>query len=48
MKKVIFVATDFMQINYLILNEMRQLYDVSVVVYPFENSDFKYKNFHKK
>jgi hypothetical protein len=48
MKKVIFVATDFMQINYLILNEMRQLYDVSVVVYPFENSDFKYKNFGQK
>lgn len=48
MKKVIFVSTDFMQINALMIHEMKNQYEVSEIIYPFENNKFKYKNWGQK
>lgn len=44
LKKVLFIATDFMQINSLVKNEMSTIYEVQEITYPLQDSKFKYKN----
>lgn len=48
MKKVVLVSTDFMGINDLMKNEIKDIYEISEVVYPFFDHKFRYKNFLQK